>query len=99
MKVAIVGYETEGQLSYQYWKKLGAEITICDQDPTKEVPQSVPTQLGEDYLKNLDRFDVIVRTAGLNPNLILAENPGVKSKITTAINEFLRICPTKNVIG
>ncbi len=99
MKVAIVGYETEGKLNYEYWRAKGADITICDQDPGKKTPPGVPTQLGPDYLKNLGRFDVIVRTAGVNPSLILAANPGVKDKITTAVNEFLQVCPTKNVIG
>jgi UDP-N-acetylmuramoylalanine--D-glutamate ligase len=99
MNVAIVGYGTEGELNYEHWHKLGADVTICDQDPAKQVPEGATTQLGPDYLKDLDRFDVIVRTAGLNPNLILAQNPTVKAKITTTINEFLQVCPTKNVIG
>jgi UDP-N-acetylmuramoylalanine--D-glutamate ligase len=99
MKVAIVGFETEGKLSYEYWRAKGAEITICDQNPDKEIPDGVATQLGDGYLQSLDRFDVIVRTAGLNPNLIMAANAGVEAKITTAINEFLRVCPTQNVIG
>ncbi|HEX8763158.1 MAG TPA: UDP-N-acetylmuramoyl-L-alanine--D-glutamate ligase [Candidatus Saccharimonadales bacterium] len=99
MNVAIVGYEIEGQVSYHYWKKQGATITICDQDPDKKIPQGVPSQLGPDYLNGLDRFDLIVRTAGLNPHMIIKANPGVEAKITTAINEFLRVCPTKNIIG
>ncbi|HSD55743.1 MAG TPA: UDP-N-acetylmuramoyl-L-alanine--D-glutamate ligase [Candidatus Saccharimonadales bacterium] len=99
MKVAIVGFETEGKLNYEYWKAKGAEITICDRDAAKAVPGDAQMQLGNGYLQNLDRFDIIVRTAGLNPNLILGANANVTDKITTAINEFLRVCPTKNVIG
>lgn len=99
MNVAIVGFETEGRLNYSYWKSRGATITICDQDPGKDIPAGVPAQLGDGYLQNLGRFDIIVRTAGLNPKLILAANAGVEEKITTAVNEFLRVCPSKNVIG
>jgi UDP-N-acetylmuramoylalanine--D-glutamate ligase len=99
MKVALVGYALEGHAAYQYWSKLGAEITICDQDATKELPDDASSQLGEGYLDNLDRFDVIWRTAGLNRNIILDKNPNVGDKITSTINEFLRVCPTKNVIG
>lgn len=99
MKVALVGFEVEGRAAYAYWAKLGAEITVCDQDPNKKVPEGAERQLGDDYLKNLDRFDVVWRTAGLNPDKIIAENPGIEDKITTTINEFLRVCPTKNVIG
>jgi UDP-N-acetylmuramoylalanine--D-glutamate ligase len=99
MKVAIVGFETEGRLNYKYWRAKGADITICDQDAGKDIPPGVTSQLGDGYLQDLGRFDVIVRTAGLNPNLILAANAGVEAKITTAVDEFLRVCPTKNVIG
>lgn len=99
MQVAIVGYAHEGQSALHYWQSQGADITICDRNPDKEVPAGVASQLGEHYLNNLDRFDVIVRTAGLKPSIILAENPTVEPKITTVINEFLRVCPTKNVIG
>jgi UDP-N-acetylmuramoylalanine--D-glutamate ligase len=99
MRVAIVGFGLEGELNYQYWRARGAEITICDQDIHKELPPDVASQLGDGYLHDLDRFDVIVRTAGLNPNLILAANAGVEDKITTAVNEFMRVCPTRNIIG
>lgn len=99
MKVALVGYALEGRAAYQYWATLGAEITICDQDATKEIPDGASSQLGENYLDDLDRFDVIWRTAGLNRNIILEKNPAVGDKITSTVNEFLRVCPTKNVIG
>ncbi len=99
MNVAIVGYGVEGQANYEYWKRLGANITICDENAALEVPADVITQLGVDYLQNLGRFDMMVRTAGLNPHKIIAANPGIELKITTAVNEFLRACPTRNVIG
>ncbi len=99
MKVAILGYGIEGQSAFSYWKKLGADITICDQNPTLEVPVGAMSRLGADYLKNLQGFDVICRTASIHPGTILAENPGVELQITTVINEFLRVCPTRNVIG
>ncbi len=99
MNVAIIGYGLEGESALTYWQKQGASITICDLDTSKTIPAGVNSQLGENYLNNLDRFDVIMRTAGLAPHIILQKNPGVEAKITTVINEFLRVCPTKNVIG
>lgn len=99
MKVALVGYALEGQAAYQYWSKLGAEITICDQDASKEIPHGVMHQLGDTYLDNLDRFDIVWRTAGLNRNIILDKNPDIANKITSTINEFMRVCPTRHVIG
>lgn len=99
MNVAIIGFGIEGRLNYEYWKRKGAAITVCDQNADIEVPADVQSQLGDGYLSDLGRFDVIVRSAGVNPDMIVAANSGIKHKITTAINEFLRVCPTKNVIG
>ena len=99
MNVALLGYDTEGKVSYDYYKKQGADITICDQKMDLVVPPDTPTQLGEHYLENLDRFDVLVRTAGMPPHIILDKNPNVASKVTTLMNEFLRVCPTRNIIG
>jgi len=101
MKVALVGFELEGRAAFTYWQRLGADITICDQNPEKihEIPAGIKSQLGEGYLKGLDQFDIIWRTPVINPTMILKENPGVADKITTTINEFLRVCPTRHVIG
>jgi len=99
MNVAIVGFGIEGRAAFTYWSQLGAHITVCDQDPQKQVPDGADRQLGDDYLKNLDRFDVVFRTNGINPDTILQENPGVADKMTTSVNEFLRVSPTKHIIG
>lgn len=99
MKVAIVGYATEGVASAAYWHAKGCEITICDQNPTLEVPDSYTAKLGEDYLDGLDTFDLIVRSAGIQPRLITAKNPGCESKMTTNIEEFMRVSPSRNLIG
>jgi len=99
LHVALVGYSLEGHAAYEYYRARGATITICDMNTELDIPTGAATQLGEGYLADLDRFDVIVRTAGLPPRLILEQNPDVSHKITTVINEFLRVCPTRNVIG
>jgi UDP-N-acetylmuramoylalanine--D-glutamate ligase len=93
MKVAIVGYGIEGQSAYRYWSKQHADITICDRNDQLDLPKDAASQLGEGYLKDLDRFDVIMRTAGMHPHIILDANPGVGPKVTTVINEFMRVCP------
>ena len=99
MKVAIVGYGMEGKASCDYFLVKGADVTVCDKNTDTTVPDGAKTKLGSDYLEDLDQFDVIVRTPGMHPDLILEKNPDVGSKITTQINEFLRVCPTRNVIG
>lgn len=99
MNIAIVGYAAEGIVSYEYFVARGHTVTICDQDTAKAVPEGALVQLGNDYLQGLERFDLIVRSAGIPPRVILQQNPGVEAKITTAINEFLAHCPTRNIIG
>ncbi|HJP96542.1 MAG TPA: UDP-N-acetylmuramoyl-L-alanine--D-glutamate ligase [Candidatus Saccharimonadales bacterium] len=98
-KVAIIGFGIEGQSALHYWQDQGAEITVCSNNANEQVPSTIATQLGPGYLHNLDRFDVIMRSAGIHPDILLRENPTIKPKITTVVNEFLRVCPTKNVIG
>lgn len=99
MKIAIVGFDTEGTVTYEYFKAQGADITICDQNPDISVPDGASSQLGDTYLDNLDRFDSIVRTPGLHPAKILAKNPDVLDKITSQTNIFFEMSPTTNVIG
>lgn len=99
MNIAIVGFATEGQVSARYFATRGHHITVCDRDETLDIPQEYDRQLGETYLDGLERFDVIVRSAGIAPSTVLEPNPTVEPKITTAVNEFLANCPTKNTIG
>jgi len=99
MNIAIIGYGIEGRAALTYYEKTGANITVCDQNTDISLPKNVGRQLGPEYLKNLDRFDIVFRSAGIPPSVILAENPHIAPKITSTINEFLRVCPTKNVIG
>ncbi len=99
VKIAILGYDIEGRASYAYFAAQGHELTICDQNPEVVVPANTPNVLGEHYLDDLDRFDLLIRTAGLPPKLILEKNPDVAGKITTQLNEFLRVCPSRSIIG
>ncbi len=99
MKIAIVGFATDGQVNAAYFARHGHAVTVCDQDESVEVSDTYAKQLGADYLADMDRFDLIVRSSGIHPSVILASNPDVKRKITTSVNEFLRSCPTPNTIG
>ena len=40
-----------------------------------------------------------MRSAGIHPKLILTQNPNCKAKITTNIEEFLRVSPSRNLVG
>ncbi len=101
MNIAIIGFELEGKSAYDYWSAQGAHVTICDQDEHKVLPEGVASQLGSGYLNDLDRFDLIVRSAGVPLSVVYAANPdpAIIPKMTTVVEEFLRVCPTKNTIG
>lgn len=101
MKIAILGFASQGQSSYNYWNT-DNEITICDRDESIKVPAGSSSQLGKDYLKDLDRFERVIRTPFLHPRDILAanpESPQILDKVWSNTNEFLKVCPTKNIIG
>ena len=99
MKIAILGFGKQGRSAYEYWKT-GNEITVCDSNESLYVPAGVSAKLGKDYLQELDRFDLIVRSPGIYPKEIEDTNgPGILDKVTTVTNEFFRVCPTKNIIG
>jgi UDP-N-acetylmuramoylalanine--D-glutamate ligase len=100
MNIAILGFGLQGLSAYKYWSKPGNQITICDQDENLHVPEDTTQRLGPRYLDGLDEFDLIVRSPSVHPRDIVAANgPDILTKVTTSTNEFLRVCPTKNIIG
>ncbi len=100
MNVAILGFASQGASTLEYWQTQGHTITICDRNTELETPDGVSAQLGEGYLQGLDGFDLLVRTPGLHPKDIVAANgEAILQKVTTNTNEFMRVCPTKNIIG
>lgn len=99
MNVAIIGYGVEGRASAAYFAARGHTVTVCDKQADTVVDTELQSQLGDDYLADLDRFDVIVRSAGIRPAVILEKNPTVEPIITTAVNEFLAHSPTRQIIG
>lgn len=99
MKIAIIGYGSEGRAAYGYWRD-GNDITICDQKTSLETPAGVTTQLGENYLDNLASFDLIVRSPFVRPDdLVTAGSVDIIPNITSNTNEFMRVSPSRNIIG
>lgn len=100
MKIAIVGYGQQGQSSLQYWSEAGNEVVVHDMNAELTVPAGIATVLGEHYLQGLDSYDLIVRSPLVHPRDIVAANGSdILKKVTSNTNEFLRVCPTRNVIG
>jgi UDP-N-acetylmuramoylalanine--D-glutamate ligase len=100
MNVAIIGYGAQGHAAYEYWKKLGDGITVCDQNEIFDIPHDVNVRIGANYLKDLEDFDLIVRSPSVHPrDLVNSNTEAILDKVTTVTDEFLRVCPSRNVIG
>lgn len=95
MKVAIAGYGVEGEENFKYWSKLGADVTIFDEarETARPLPHGAETMLGEGVFSKMNGFDIVVRTASLNPDKIKTDG-----KIWSATNEFFKECPAP-IIG
>lgn len=95
MKVAIAGYGAEGEANYRYWSELGADITIFDEaeEPSRPMPEDAQSRLGTGVFGDMNGFDLVIRTAGLNPAHIKTDG-----KIWSATNEFFAKCPAP-IIG
>jgi len=75
-KVAILGYGIEGQDAERYLKSKGADIEILDQ------------KFDSNYLENLERFDIIVRSPGVYPYKKELLRIKDKTIITSPLNIF-----------
>lgn len=108
-KIAILGYGVNNQNLLEWLFKHGAkDITLCDKNIdiennkiVKELKNKLglKTSLGEDYMKDLNVYDVVFRTPGipyLHKEIQRAKNKGVYISSQTEL--FLKICPAK-VIG
>jgi UDP-N-acetylmuramoylalanine--D-glutamate ligase len=101
MKVAILAYGVEGKSGAAYWGAMGHDMTVCDANTELDVPSGLASQLGPDYLKGLDQFDLIMRTPSIRPDAITAANPDapdILGKVTSTTREFMAHCPAP-IIG
>ncbi|MDB5164410.1 MAG: UDP-N-acetylmuramoylalanine--D-glutamate ligase [Candidatus Saccharibacteria bacterium] len=99
MNIAILGYGLEGSAAYDYWRG-GNDITVRDRNEGVVLPEGVASRLGADYLADLSDFDLIVRSPHVHPrDIVTANTPEILQKVTSNVNEFLKVSPTKNIIG
>lgn len=98
MNVALIGFAVENQAALKFFQSKGDKVTIHDLNTEISVPDGIDSVLGESYLDDLNRYDLIVRTVGMHPQLIIDKNPYIKEKITTAIDIFFQECKTP-IIG
>ena len=114
-KIAILGLGIENIALVRYLlkHKVKCEMTICDKRGKKQLGENnqrllrrfasrndIRWQLGKDYNKNLDKFDVLFRAPGW-PIIPLKSPlpPLIKGALTSPMKLFFELCPTKNIIG
>jgi len=91
-KIGLLGYGIDNQalLRLLKAKKIKAKITIKD---AKDDPRG--------FNKNLEEFDIVFRSPGWPvacPGLQKAKKLG-RTEISSPLNLFFSLCPTKNIIG
>ena len=84
-KIAVIGEGIEGKSSADFLKKHGARVETRDK------------KQDEDYLADLNRFDLVVRSPGVKISEL--EKHVSRDKITSQTKLFFDLCPTKNIIG
>ena len=99
--VCILGFGKEGRamLSALESHAEGCEVTIADKNEALELPSGKHWhQVGTGWLKNLEKFDVIIKSPGIPHQ---PEFDAVKAKMTTSTNIFLDTVAEKgaHVIG
>ena len=109
-KICLLGFGIENQalLDYLIKKKIECEIVVCDayketKDSVKKLnfkKTKISWCLGEDYDKNLNKFDIVSRIAGY-PLFTREIKKAIKAniEITNPIKLFFELSPTKNIVG
>ncbi|OGD95697.1 UDP-N-acetylmuramoylalanine--D-glutamate ligase [Candidatus Curtissbacteria bacterium RIFCSPHIGHO2_12_FULL_38_9b] len=91
----ILGYGQEGESAHRYILKHypDKEIGIADQKNVKPINPNVVLHTGENYLKKLGDYDVIIRSPGVPYNLPeIKESIKLGKKITSPTNIFFSEC-------
>lgn len=82
-KIAIIGAGVEGLSTEKFLKEKGAKVTVLDKNQK------------EDYLKDLDKYDLVVRSPGVK--LEDLEKHVAKEKITSQTKLFFDLNPSKAI--
>lgn len=109
--IAVVGTGVEGISSARFLKSVGGLVTLFDQKTEKELDPEIvlqakaleiPTIWKPEFLKEINRFEIIVRTPGIRPDVpefLAAKEKGVQVTSNTKIFFDLCPCPIIGVTG
>lgn len=91
--IAILGFGMEGRSTYHFIRKYLPEqkLTILDgaklEEPIFQTDLNLETVLGDTYLDNLDKFDIIIKAPGVS--LVNRNIDSIKDKITSQLDLYL----------
>jgi len=107
IKIALLGLGLDNLALLELLLKtpVDLEITICDKRDKNLLPEikkseKITYQLGKNFNKNLFKFDFLFRSPGwpiFCPGITEAQKRG--SYLSSALDLFFHLCPTKNIIG
>jgi len=103
-KIVILGFGKEGKSTYKFLRKYFKDVHISirdantniKNDPLVESDNNIEFITGEDYLENLEQYDIIMKTPGISFKDINIDK--IKDKIFSQL-EFLLKYYKNNIIG
>lgn len=107
-KVLILGFGREGKSTYNLIRKYlkdkilfiaDSSESLLENNPKLKNDENIKLTLGKDYLNNLDSYDLIIKSPGVNFKYI--DYSSFEDKITSQIDLFLRHsnCKTIGITG
>jgi UDP-N-acetylmuramoylalanine--D-glutamate ligase len=87
-RILIVGFGREGRAVLDFLQNIECEVKVADKD-------AVCDYNGEDYLRDVEDFDIVIKSPGVPPHTKGLEK---SKRITSATEIFLNNCPGK-IIG
>ena len=95
--IAILGFGREGKSTYNFLKKyLNQKVTILDKNDFVIDDNNVTKIVGNHYLDNLDKYDLIIKSPGISLKDI--DLSSIKDKITSQLELLLEVYKN-NIIG
>lgn len=96
--IAILGFGREGKCTYKFIRKYlsNQRVTILDKNEVDLHDENVTIITGENYLDNLEKYDLIIKSPGISLKDI--DTSKIIDKITSEIELLLEI-DSENIIG
>ena len=95
--IAILGFGREGKSTYNFIKKyLKQKVTILDRNDFNIDDNDVLKIVGDNYLDNLDKYDLIIKSPGISLKDI--DLSRIEDKITSQLELLLEVYKD-NIIG